>query len=63
MVGIYNVVWAVTNALAFFIGGTLVEKFGFKSIFYLPVRDCHRAAGAGVLAAKTCGTNCPRRRP
>jgi len=35
-VGIYNIVWAVTNALAFFIGGTLVEKFGFKSIFYLP---------------------------
>jgi MFS family permease len=36
-VGIYNIVWAVTNALAFFIGGTLVEKFGFKSIFYLPL--------------------------
>ena len=35
-VGIYNIVWAVTNALAFFIGGTLVVKFGFKSIFYLP---------------------------
>jgi MFS family permease len=37
-VGIYNIVWAVTNALAFFIGGTLVEKFGYqKSIFYLPL--------------------------
>jgi predicted MFS family arabinose efflux permease len=36
-VGIYNIVWAVTNALAFFIGGTLVEKFGFNSIFYLPL--------------------------
>jgi predicted MFS family arabinose efflux permease len=36
-VGIYNIVWAVTNALAFFIGGTLVVKFGFKSIFYLPL--------------------------
>jgi len=36
-VGIYNIVWAVTNAAAFFIGGTLVEKFGFKSIFYLPL--------------------------
>jgi predicted MFS family arabinose efflux permease len=37
-VGIYNIVWAATNALAFFIGGTLVEKFGYqKSIFYLPL--------------------------
>ncbi len=36
-VGIYNIVWAVTNALAFFIGGTLVEEFGYKSIFYLPL--------------------------
>jgi predicted MFS family arabinose efflux permease len=36
-VGLYNVVWAVTNASAFFIGGTLIEKFGFKIIFALPV--------------------------
>jgi predicted MFS family arabinose efflux permease len=35
-VGTYNVVWAGTNALALFGGGTLVEKFGFKTIFYLP---------------------------
>lgn len=37
MVGTYNVVWAATNALALFTGGTLVEKFGFKTIFFLPV--------------------------
>jgi len=36
MVGTYNVVWASTNALALFTGGTLVEQFGFKTIFYLP---------------------------
>ncbi len=36
-VGIYNIVWASTNALALFIGGTLMEMFGFKSIFYLPL--------------------------
>ena len=36
MVGTYNVVWAATNALALFGGGTLVEQFGFKTIFYLP---------------------------
>ena len=36
-VGIYNIVWAMTNALAYFIGGTLIEKFGFQSIFYLPL--------------------------
>ena len=37
MVGIYNVVWAATNALALFCGGTLAEKFGFKTIFFLPI--------------------------
>ena len=36
MVGTYNVVWAATNALALFGGGTLVEQLGFKIIFYLP---------------------------
>jgi predicted MFS family arabinose efflux permease len=35
-VGTYNVVWAGTNALALFSGGTLVEKFGFNCIFYIP---------------------------
>ncbi len=32
-VGIYNITWAATNAAAFFIGGTLIEKFGFKAFF------------------------------
>ena len=36
-VGTYNVVWAGTNGLALFGGGALVEKFGFKTIFYLPI--------------------------
>jgi predicted MFS family arabinose efflux permease len=36
-VGIYNITWATTNAAAFFIGGTLIEKFGFHSIFYVPL--------------------------
>ncbi|MDD5138746.1 MAG: MFS transporter [Verrucomicrobiales bacterium] len=36
-VGIYNITWAATNALAYFIGGTLIVKFGFHSIFYAPM--------------------------
>ena len=36
-VGIYNITWAAANAAAFFIGGTLIEKFGFHSIFYVPL--------------------------
>lgn len=39
-VGTYNLVWASTNALALFLGGTLVETFGFKTIFYLPLALC-----------------------
>jgi predicted MFS family arabinose efflux permease len=36
-VGLYNITWAVTNALAYFIGGTFIQMFGFGSIFYLPI--------------------------
>jgi predicted MFS family arabinose efflux permease len=36
-VGLYNITWAVTNAIAFFIGGTFIQTFGFKSIYYLPI--------------------------
>ncbi len=35
-IGIYNITWAATNASALFIGGTLIEKFGYQSIFYIP---------------------------
>lgn len=36
-VGIYNVVWAGTGALAYFIGGALLEKLGRPSLFFLPL--------------------------
>jgi predicted MFS family arabinose efflux permease len=36
-VGLYNITWAATNATAFFIGGTLIEKLGFQCIFYVPL--------------------------
>lgn len=36
VIGIYNVVWAVTAAAAFFFGGTLVE-ISFKNLFYVPL--------------------------
>jgi predicted MFS family arabinose efflux permease len=37
MVGIYNVVWAGTGALAYFTGGAMLEHLGVKSLFYVPV--------------------------
>ena len=36
-IGFYNVVWAVTNAVAFFIGGSLINLFGYRVIFLLPL--------------------------
>ena len=36
-VGLYNITWAVTNAVSYFIGGTFIQMFGFRSIFYLPI--------------------------
>lgn len=35
-VGVYNVVWAGTAALADFTGGALVDKLGWASLFYVP---------------------------
>lgn len=37
MVGIYNLVWSGTAALAYFTGGALIEAVGMKSIFWLPI--------------------------
>jgi len=36
LVGIYNVVWAVGGAVAYFFGGDLLQSWGPKSIFYAP---------------------------
>jgi predicted MFS family arabinose efflux permease len=37
VVGIYNITWAMANAVGYFIGGTLIVKFGFKIIFSAPI--------------------------
>jgi predicted MFS family arabinose efflux permease len=36
-VGIYNVTWAATNAGALFLGGAIVENFGYAAIYYFPL--------------------------
>ncbi len=36
-VGIYNIVWAVAYAIAFFSGGKIIDLFGFKAMFYVPI--------------------------
>jgi predicted MFS family arabinose efflux permease len=37
MVGVYNIVWAGTGALAYFTGGAMLEKLGRQSLFYVPL--------------------------
>ena len=37
MVGIYNVVWAATAAVANFSGGAMLDKLGFASLFFVPI--------------------------
>jgi len=36
MIGIYNVVWAATAALAYFCGGAIFDSLGWKALFWLP---------------------------
>src|SRR5215831_6387188 len=37
MVGLYNVVWSATGALAYFVGGAMLERFGLRTMFYVPI--------------------------
>ena len=37
MVGVYNVVWAATAAVANFCGGAMVDHLGFQSLFLVPI--------------------------
>jgi predicted MFS family arabinose efflux permease len=60
MVGIYNLVWASTAALANFSGGAMLQKLGFASLFYVPIAVnlsqlgltlwLERKANAGLMA-------------
>lgn len=36
-VGLYNVIWAGTGALAYFIGGAMLEKLSMRSLFLVPL--------------------------
>ncbi len=36
MVGIYNIVWAGTGALGYFVGGAIINKIGYPAIFMVP---------------------------
>jgi len=37
MVGIYNVVWSATGAVAYFTGGAILQKLGRSSLFCVPI--------------------------
>lgn len=36
MVGLYNVIWAGTAAIAYFTGGAILQHLGFHGLFYVP---------------------------
>jgi MFS family permease len=36
MIGIYNLVWAASGAVAYFFGGMLLEHLGLRSLFWIP---------------------------
>ncbi len=36
MVGVYNLVWSSMAALGFFLGGAIVDQFGFRAMFLIP---------------------------
>jgi predicted MFS family arabinose efflux permease len=36
-IGLYNITWAVTYALAFFVGGSIIKQLGYAGLFGLPL--------------------------
>src|SRR5207247_10481374 len=36
-IGVYNLVWAGTGAFAYFSGGAMIERFGLKVLFSVPL--------------------------
>ena len=58
-VGTYNIVWASTNALALFSGGTLYESVGHKAIFYVPLALCIGQLAATLWLAKSASGATP----
>jgi predicted MFS family arabinose efflux permease len=37
MVGVYNVIWAATAAIAYFTGGAMLDHWGLRSLFVVPM--------------------------
>ncbi len=57
MVGIYNIVWAGTGAVSYFTGGAILEHWGFRAMFFLPLTiQCCQLALTFWLEAKARGT-------
>jgi hypothetical protein len=62
-IGVYNVVWASATASAFFFGGALLERIGWKSLFWLPallhgfqllwLESLRRRYGTGAVPASS----------
>ncbi len=36
LLGLYNFIWSIAGAISFFSGGAIMEKFGARSIFFIP---------------------------
>lgn len=69
MIGIYNLVWAGSSALAYFTGGAIMERFGLRSMFWIPA-SIHlvqwlalfwikRLAAGAVVPQGTAGVTAP----
>jgi MFS family permease len=61
IIGVYNLVWSGTGAFAYFTGGALIERFGLRVLFLIPLvvhvlelgltlwlKSSSRASAAGV---------------
>ncbi len=59
MIGLYNVVWASSAAVAYFSGGALFEWLGDKSIYWLPAALYAALFGGASWLAKPPGSPAP----
>lgn len=56
LIGLYNIVWSATGAVAYFLGGTVLEKLGPHALFWAPALILALGLGISVLARQAPDT-------
>lgn len=63
LIGLYNIVWSATGAVAYFLGGTVLEKLGPHALFWGPALILGLGLSISLFATQTPGNPGPNCAP